>query len=195
MSEAHRIGIFGGTFDPIHNTHLDIAYAALEEAALEKVLFLVAASPPHKKGMVATPEQRYAMVEAAVADEPAFEPCDVELNRTGPSYTADTLRELNARYPNAKLFLIMGLDSLIDFPNWREPDAIMELADILAVTRPGNGTPVPDSLSGHYQLLPFTESSVSSTAIRSRVDSNQSLENLVPPAIEEIIREEGIYRD
>jgi nicotinate-nucleotide adenylyltransferase len=193
MSDKHRIGILGGTFDPIHNTHLAIAQTAFKEASLDKVLFLVAASPPHKKGMIATPEQRYAMVQAAVQNEPAFEASDIEINREGPSYTAVTLRELKNLYPDSEFFLIMGLDSLIDFPNWREPDTILSLATILAVTRPGNGSELPGSLDGHYRLLPFSESEVSSTAVRLKVRQGGDLKNVLPPAVSDIIKKEGIY--
>jgi len=193
MSANTRIGILGGTFDPIHNTHLDIARTALTEASLDTVLFLVAASPPHKKGMIASPKQRFAMVEAAIRDEASFESSDIELNRDGPSYTGVTLREINETYPESELFLIMGLDSLIDLPNWREPDAILSLATILAVTRPGSTTEIPDSLDGHYQLMPFPESDVSSTTIRTKIQNEEDVEKILPSAVAEIIHEEGIY--
>lgn len=185
----------GGTFDPIHNTHLDIARTALHEASLDRVLFLVAASPPHKNGIIATPAQRFAMVEAAIREEPHFTASDIELNRAGPSYTGVTLRELKETYPDSELFLIMGSDSLIDFPNWREPDTILALATILAVTRPGDSSEIPPSLAGHYQLLPFSESDVSSTAVRLKIKKEENVGDLLPSDVCEIIRTEGIYLD
>ncbi len=189
-----RIGIYGGTFDPVHNAHLDIARAALESAHLDKVLFVVAARPPHKRDdTYASPEQRLAMVEAALEGEPRMEACGIELDRDGPSYTGDTVVEIERICPGAKLFLIIGMDSLIDLPNWRDPGRILSRAHLLVVPRPGNGRVIPESLAGKYDLLPFDETDVSSTDIRGRIQRGASFAELVPPAVERVIRDAGIY--
>ena len=189
-----RIGIYGGTFDPIHNAHLDIARAALESARLAKVLFVVAARPPHKRDdTYASPGQRFAMVQAALEGEPRMEVCGIELHRDGPSYTGDTVVEIERLHPGAKLFLIIGMDSLADLPNWRDPGRILSRAHLLVVPRPGNGLVVPESLEGKYDLLPFDETDVSSTEVRGRIQRGASIAELVPPAVERVIRNDGVY--
>ena len=195
MSEGKSIGVFGGTFDPIHNTHLKIARTALEAAGLDLVLFVVAARPPHKEGdTYATAEQRLAMVRAAVEREPKLEASDLELKRSGPSYTKETLIELDTAFPNARFWLIMGLDSLVDFPNWREPENIVSQAKLLVVPRPGADKQLPSMLEGHYEMLPSSESELSSTEVRGRISSGKDVHELVPRGVAELIREEGIYR-
>ncbi|MEA3366078.1 MAG: nicotinate (nicotinamide) nucleotide adenylyltransferase, partial [Candidatus Hydrogenedentes bacterium] len=142
MNKTNRIGVLGGTFDPIHKAHIRIAKAALNQARLDKVLFVVAAHPPHKsrRKLHATSEERFAMVQAALADEPAMEPSRIELDRDGPSYTAETLAILEEHYRGAKLFLILGLDSLVDMPHWHHPEMILAKADLLVAPRPGKYT-------------------------------------------------------
>lgn len=194
MSASTRIGVFGGTFDPIHVTHLDIARAALEAAELDTILFVVAARPPHKRdGTVARPEERLAMVTAALADQPKMKPEGLELRREGPSYMVDTLREIHRRHPEAELFLIIGMDSLIDLPHWKEPDAIVQLARLLAVPRPGRKHTVPSMLENAYDRLPFAETEVSSTEIREGIHRGADVSKLIPPATLEYIDARGIY--
>ena len=190
-----RIGMLGGTFDPVHNTHLDIARTALKEARLDAVLFVVSARPPHKEGgTFATAEQRMAMVQAALAGEEDLEPSDVEMNQERPSYTCDTLRLLSERHRGADLVVILGLDSLADLPNWKEPESILSRATIVAAPRPGEHVAMPESLNGKYTLLPFPESDVSSTEIRRRVAAGESVSHLVPAGVGRLIDQEGIYR-
>jgi nicotinate-nucleotide adenylyltransferase len=194
MTELKRIGVFGGTFDPIHNAHIAIARAAMKAASLDVVLFVVSAVPPHKReGVNATPEQRYSMVAEALRDESDLEVSDLELNRAGPSYTSMTLDTLSEVYPSAKLYLILGLDSLIDMPTWHEPEAILSRAHILAVSRPDESRKIPETLSGNYDLVPFEESSISSTEIRRRIGAGESLVGLVPQAIISILEDGTIY--
>jgi nicotinate-nucleotide adenylyltransferase len=191
--DGPRVGVFGGTFDPVHVTHIHIARAAREQARLDRVLFVVSARPPHKRsGPYATPEQRYAMVRLAVDGEDGLEPSRIEIDRDGPSYTVDTLELLTRRMPEARLFLIMGIDALKDLPKWRDPEGILERARVLAVDRPGVGQ-LPPLLDGHYDLLPFEESPVSSTEIRRRVVNGEALDPLVPPAVADYIRKEKVY--
>ena len=194
MNDPARIGVFGGTFDPIHRTHLNIARAAMRHAKLDRVLFVVAGMPPHKHGEVfATPEQRLRMVEAALADEPGMEACDIELKRHGPSYTADTLDALRAEYPDAELHLILGLDSLADLPDWYAPDRILRQAKILGVSRPGIPTELPPLLVGHCDLIPFAENDLSSTEVRDRLACGEDVSHLLPPAVLRYIQAEGLY--
>jgi len=190
-----RIGVFGGTFDPIHNAHLAMAQAAMRSAGLDRVLFVVSASPPHKRrGPLAGAEDRYAMVSEALADEPGMAPSRVELDRPGPSYMADTLRILQDEYGDAELFLILGMDSLSDLPNWRAPQDILGRARILAIPRPGHWS-VPESLNGHYEVVPFQETTLSSTAVRARIASGEPCDDLVPPCVVRLIEERAIYDD
>jgi nicotinate-nucleotide adenylyltransferase len=194
MIENERIGILGGTFDPIHNTHLAIARAVLRAHRLDRILFMVAGEPPHKRGDIeASAQDRLDMVNAALVRELEMASCDIEVKRDGPSYTADTLDELRALYPDAALFLIMGLDSLVDLPNWHAPERIYHNATILAVTRPGSDTQIPESLDGRYALVPFEASAVSSTEIRARLKKGQSAEAWLHPAVEELIKFNKIY--
>lgn len=194
MSDPQRIGVYGGTFDPIHRTHVDIARAARDAAQLDRVLFMVAPEPPHKRGEVGTSaDDRYAMVAIALADEPGLEASRIEFDRSGPSYTADTLRRLQADFPEAKLFLILGYDSIIDLPGWREPDAILARAHLLVVPRPGADAEVDPKLTGHYDELPFVPSSISSTAIRRRVAAGEVITQLVPPGVEAYIQKRDLY--
>ena len=191
-----RIGIFGGTFDPVHNAHLDIARAALQARNLDLVYFVVAAWPPHKQTIThASPEDRLAMVRAAVENDPRLEPSDVELVREGYSYTVDTIGEFQKRHPGADLFLIIGYDSLLDLPRWKRPDRIIEWCRLLVVPRPTMTQPPAPELEGRYQILPFQQTDLSSTEIRRRVAAGESIEGLVPPAVERFIRQKGIYQE
>ena len=189
-----RIGIFGGTFDPIHRTHVAIGRAALEHKSLDRVLFVVSADPPHKGGDEITPADiRFAMVAAALRDEPGLEPSDLELHREGPSYTADTLETLRGMYPDAEFYLIIGQDALMDLPRWRAPDVILREARLLVLPRPSLVTAHPPALDGRYELLPFEESTLSSTDIRQRLLDGELVDDCLPPAVLRIVEEEGLY--
>lgn len=189
-----RIGVFGGTFDPIHRTHVDIGRTALQHKGLDRVLFVVSADPPHKGGDEITPaDDRYAMVEAALATEPGLKPCDLELHREGPSYTADTMKALRALYPDAEFFLIIGQDALIDLPGWRSPQGILDEARLLVLPRPSEERPIPAALDGHYEMLPFAESLMSSTEVRRRLAAGDPATDCLSPAVLKIVKERGLY--
>ena len=133
-----RIGIFGGTFDPVHQGHLILAEQCREQARLDQVWFVPAARPPHKQEQPVTPfPQRLEMLALAVAGQPAFRVEPLEQDRPGPSYTADTLQEIQRLQPEAALELIVGSDVLHDLPHWHEPERIVSLAGLLIVARPG----------------------------------------------------------
>lgn len=191
---AERIGILGGTFDPIHHGHLAIARAARDQGYLDRVLFVVASRPPHKQDTeMAGAEHRYRMVELALAQEPTMAPSRVEMVRDGLSYTSDTLETLRASHPDASFFLIFGLDTLVDVPNWHRAAFVLDQAHILTIPRPGDYRLDP-ALEGHYTLLDFYPMEVSSTRVREAVRNGAPLDDLVPPAVAAYIGAEGIYR-
>jgi nicotinate-nucleotide adenylyltransferase len=194
VNDGERIGVYGGTFDPPHRAHLEIARAALQHAGLDKVLFVVAAVPPHKRGEVSTSsEDRLAMVEAALRNEPKMAASRMELEREGPSYTIDTLRALHRECPQARLFLILGGDSVRDLPKWYQPEAILQEAEVLVARRPGVDEPVPPLLEGRCQFMPLAEMPISSTTIRERLARGEDVGALLPAGVEQVIQERGLY--
>jgi len=194
-----RLGVFGGTFDPLHVGHLVLAEQAREQLQLDEVLFVPAAAPPHKLGReMSAPRMRQEMVELAVAGHPQFAVSDLELRRTGPSYTIDTLRALRELYPQASLHLLLGGDSLVDFPTWRDPDRILELARLAVMQRESATPESPPSPQDHMladrldRILAPTIS-VSSSDLRRRVREGRSIRFLVPAAIDVYIRVNNLY--
>ena len=193
-----RIGIYGGTFDPIHVGHLITAEYARELLALDQLHFVVAAVPPHKTGLPITPaEDRFEMVRRAVASNPHFLPSDVEIRRGGRSFTVDTLRELRQSLgvTREELVFLMGQDSLADFATWRQPERILELATVVAFRRPNvplDG--VPEVFLQRIRLLETPLIEISATEIRRRVREGRSIRYLVPDEVAEYIRQRGLYR-
>ena len=184
-----RIGVFGGTFDPVHVGHLAIAQAALESAKLDRIVFVPARRSPLKdRGPLAGEADRLAMLEAATMGEPRFSVSRVELEREGPSYTVDTLDALKGE---GELHLILGSDALADLPKWRSPERIRELAKILVARRPG--APEPDAASGAVAFdAPHLD--ISSRELRARVTRGLSLRYLVPDDVWRHIERNGLYR-
>lgn len=194
MSEPRRIGIFGGTFDPIHNTHLDIARAALDRMNLDKVVFVVAGEPPHKQSEIqASPQQRYDMVCAAVGPDPRMDVSRVEIDRGGVSYSVDTLRHFRKVYPDAKLYLILGWDSLLDFPQWKDPQDILRYAELVVAPRGDGDTTLPENVDVPFTLLDFEPSDISSTEVREDAGLGKDLSSLAPEPVIELIEEQGLY--
>lgn len=188
-----RIGVFGGTFDPIHRTHVAIGRAALRHKGLDRVLFVVSADPPHKGDEITSADDRYDMVAAALAAEAGLEPCDLELHREGPSYTADTMEALRARHPEAEFYLIIGQDALIDLPRWRSPEVILREARLLVLPRPSEDRPIPPELAGRYEWLPFEQSDLSSTEVRRQLAEGETATGDLDPAVLDIVRQRGLY--
>lgn len=189
-----KLGIFGGTFDPPHIGHLIVAQDAWAALRLDRLLFMLANVPPHKRGRVAAPAAaRLALLEAAVAGDPRFEASDLELRRAGTSYTVDTLRELHAQFPAAELFFLMGVDQFRDLHTWREPEAIARLATVVVLSRTGVEVAQP-RLDVRHITLPVTRIDISATEVRRRVSAGEPIRYLVPPAVEAIIEREGLYR-
>jgi len=190
-----RVGVLGGTFDPVHVGHLILAEQAREQLRLDRVLFVPAGDPWRKAQRSVTPARhRLAMVRLAVAGNPAFEVDESEIRREGPTYTVETLRELRERLsPDDELFFIVGEDALADLPAWRDPAGIAALALIAVAPRQGVQAPaLPFDASRLVRVeMPFVD--ISSTDLRERARAGRSLRYLVPDAVEAYIREKGLY--
>jgi nicotinate-nucleotide adenylyltransferase len=192
VSEAagrRRVGVFGGTFDPVHVGHLAIALAAVETVPLDEVLFVPALRSPLKEhGPIASAEDRYAMLVRAIGDEPRFGLTRIELDREGPSYTVDTLEALR---DTGELFLILGSDALAELERWRSPERIRALATILVARRPG--MPEPDPSSGARVFdAPYLD--ISARELRAWAARGLSLRYLVPDGVWQHIEHHGLYR-
>jgi nicotinate-nucleotide adenylyltransferase len=184
-----RVGVFGGTFDPVHVGHLAIALAALESVPLDRVVFVpVRRSPLKDRDPIASVADRVAMLEAATGAEPRFTLSRVELEREGVSYTVDTLEALRGE---GELFLILGSDALAELARWRDPDRIRELATILVAARPG--APEPDPVH-RARAFDAPRLDISSRELRARAARGMSLRYLVPDAVWEHIGKRGLYR-
>ena len=195
-----RIGIVGGTFDPMHNGHLAVAEAARECAELDRVLLVPAAVPPHRGPARATADDRLAMARIAAAASEGVEVSDLELRRGGRSYTVDTLRALAAGNPHAELYLVLGWDAARELRTWRDPDEVLALARLLVVGRPGAGMPGEAELRAagidpaRVVLCAVPTPDVSATRIRELVAGGRPISGLVPPGVERYVAEHGLYR-
>jgi nicotinate-nucleotide adenylyltransferase len=204
-TEIMRLGIFGGSFDPVHYGHLLLAEACREQAQLDAVWYVPAATAPHKQDQTpATPEQRIDMLRLAIGGQSAFDVCDIELKRGGVSYTVDTLRDLKSQDSRRELFLLLGGDSLTDLPNWRAADEICRLALPVVVGRPNAAEPDFSVLAGvasaeqiqamKQQQIEMPLIGLSSQDIRRRVAEGRSIRYMTPRAVEEYIRSANLYR-
>ena len=197
-----RIGILGGTFDPVHRGHIEIAQRALEEAALQRVIFIPAAQPRLKPGdPSASALDRLEMLRLALCGRPGFEVSDMELHRSGPTLTVETLRQLAGEVgPGAELCFILGLDVLERFHQWVEPEGVVELATLLAVSRPGYAS---FDWPGFFARNPYAQGrleciesafiDVSASELRGRLAAGASVSGLLPAGVEEYIRDNGLY--
>lgn len=191
-----RLGVFGGSFNPPHVGHLAVAEAAAEAARLDRVLWIPAATPPHKRDdpTLASAADRLAMVRLATAGNDRFEVSDVEVARDGVSFTVDTLRALAAERPDAAWHLILGGDSLAAFPTWRDPDGILALARLLVYARPGTPPEVPRALVPHVDVVDGPMLDLSSTALRARIAGGHSVRYLVPDGVRAYVEDHALYR-
>jgi nicotinate-nucleotide adenylyltransferase len=200
-----RLGIFGGSFDPVHYGHLLLAESCREQCRLDRVWLLPAAAAPHKQERrTASARHRVEMLRLALGGHPDIEVNTTEVDRGGVSYTVDTLAEIHAQQPDAELFLLMGADTLEDLPNWRAPRRICELAVPVVVRRAGSAEPAFEALAEvveparlklfrQFQVtMPILE--LTSTEIRTRVANGQSIRYRTPRAVEKYIESNGLYR-
>jgi nicotinate-nucleotide adenylyltransferase len=203
------LGVFGGTFDPIHNAHLAVAEEAAEVLGLERVLFVPAGEPPHKPGREITPAtDRLAMVEVAIAGNPRFAVDRLEIDRPGPSYTVDTLEALRAGHgagragAAADLVLVLSAEAFLGLMSWREPRRVLELARVVVAPRDGYPDAGPGFLAEHLPdladratFLDGPRLRLSASELRARAASGRSLRYLVPDAVSAYIGDHGLYQD
>jgi nicotinate-nucleotide adenylyltransferase len=206
------IGIFGGTFDPIHYGHLRTAFELLHELRLSEVRFIPSGDPPHRKGTFADAETRLKMVTAAVSSEPGFVVDDRELQRAGPSFTIDTLDAIRAEFSSVSLSLILGMDAFADLTSWHRWDELLDYAHIVVAHRPGWQPPdsgalgelldkraaksvddIHAELSGRIYIHAVTQLEISSTEIRALVKTGGDPRFLMPDVVRDTISADGCY--
>ena len=194
---GRRLGVMGGTFDPIHYGHLVTAEEALEQFELEGVLFVPTGRPWMKEHeVVSPPEDRYLMTVIATASNPLFSVSRIEVDRDGPTYTVETLRSLKTDL-DADLFFVTGADAILEMFQWKEPEKLFELAHFIAATRPGYdiaGFEVPAHAKDAVSVMNIPALAISSTDIRSRVQAGGPIRYLVPEGVKSYIEKAGLYR-
>lgn len=219
-----RLGLLGGSFNPVHNGHLAIARQTREALGLDRILFIPTSHPPHKpSGSLAPAQDRYEMVRLAIASDPALAISDVEIRRPGKSYSIDTVRLLQQEYgAQTQLFFLIGLDAFLDFPSWRDPQTLLELCSFVVLSRPGLSfralstvallPPIPyrsladldegrtsriEAPLGTLGLtcLKLPPSPVSASDIRSRIRQGLPVANLLPPLVESYILQHHLYQE
>lgn len=216
-AKTRRLGIFGGTFDPIHLAHLRCAEEAREALSLDQILFIPSASPPHKSGTIASGRDRLAMVRRAVAGNPAFRASSIEIRRSGHSYSIDTLRALRRRFPEpTKFVFLLGVDAFREIGTWKQYEDLFFLADFAVLSRPPHEHPSPINLlpvaarrqfcyarehrmlvhtSGNrIVFLDVTSLDISASRIRQRVRRGNSIRYLVPSSVERYLDQHQLYR-
>lgn len=197
-----KIGIFGGTFDPPHIAHLILASEACDQLQLDRLLWVLTPHPPHKLGWEISPVTvRLMMLQAAIEDNPRFEISRVDIDRPAPHYAVDTVRRLQAQYPSAELFYLIGGDSLHDLPTWYRPDALVQAVHVFGVMRrPGDQIDL-DALAVRFPALPeklrFIDApllEISGREIRRRARQGLHYRYYLPPAVVDLIETQGIYQ-
>lgn len=189
-----KIGILGGTFDPIHNAHLHLADAARKQFHLDKVVFMPALIPPHKSHQrhLTPAPYRYHMVELALKSHPEFEISDLEFSRPEVSFTVDTLRSLKQKHPQDIFYLIMGADSAADFSKWHQPEEIVKLAKLLIAKRPGSDA---SKISFPFEWIEMPEDDLAATHLRYRFEKGENLpEGAIPKEVQNYIQKMNLYR-
>ncbi|HEY3081230.1 MAG TPA: nicotinate-nucleotide adenylyltransferase [Chloroflexota bacterium] len=198
-----KLGVLGGTFDPIHYGHLSVAEECRAALGLDLVLFLPAGNPPHKRGRAISPAaDRVRMVELAIASNPSFRLSRIDVDRPGPSYTIGALEALRQEWgPRAHLWFLMGGDSLADLLTWHRPERLLELARIAATNRPGAPKPDPKALeprlpgaSERIDLVEIPWLDISASGLRERVAQGRPIKYQLPEPVEQYVHERGLYR-
>ncbi len=197
-----RVGIYGGTFDPVHFGHLAVASEVQDAFEFDLIRFVPALKSPLRAHPRANPGHRLRMCELAVEGRPEFEVSGVELDRAGPSYTVDTLRSMRRERPQDEFVVIVGSDTLRDLPAWREPDAILALAGIVAVVRPGGSHDVPAELrrkvaaaAARITLHHMPPVDISASVVRTLLAEGRPIDAYVPEAVRDYIARHGLYRE
>jgi nicotinate-nucleotide adenylyltransferase len=196
MNDGMKVGIFGGTFDPIHFGHLLLAEQAREAAFLHEIWFIPAGEPPHKQGKPVTPAmERKKMVELAIEGHPQFKVNPIELMRSGPSYTVDTIMELKKQNPHVEFFLLVGADMVKNLPKWYKIKEIIQNVQVIGLGRPGfDHDALPEYIEERLMWIPdAVETNISSSIIRERLMLNRSVRYLVPDSVYKYIKEQGLY--
>jgi len=196
MMASTRIGLFGGTFDPVHQGHLIIAEQAREIRQLEKILFIPAAAPPHKNGRPITDfNHRAAMLRLALQNNPHFEISEIESQLPPPSYTVQTLKHLIALYPDTLFELIIGMDSLCGFQSWKSPDELLKLCRMVVYPRAGSAVDtISPAIMAQAIVMDVPIIEISSTFIRRLLSSGQSVRYMVPDAVLNYIQKHRLYQ-
>jgi nicotinate-nucleotide adenylyltransferase len=192
-----KIGILGGTFDPPHLGHLIVAEHVRDRLGLDKIMFVPAVIPPHKRQRpdITPPELRLEMVRQAIAGNPAFDVSDIEIRRGGLSFTVDTLKELRTQYPTDVLYLLIGMDNVRDFNTWKDPEMIKRIARVVVMTRPGYKTDPELHLDTKaLNVCDVPEIGISSREIRNRVKHGHSVRYMVPTAVLDYVVENRLYQ-
>ncbi len=188
FTNLEKIGVYGGTFDPVHQAHLILAREAAERFQLAKVILVPAAISPHKEAPEASAEARLHMLRAAIAGESLFEIDECELRRPPPSYTIDTIELMRVKFSRAQLFLLLGDDNLADLPSWRRFDELREMVTFIVLPRAKTEV-------RHEYLSVKRRIDISATEIRERVKRGEAIRYLVPEAVEEFIRSSCLYQE
>lgn len=192
MPSKRRIGVMGGTFDPIHNGHLVAASEVAAAMQLDEVLF-VPTGKPWQKQEVSAAEHRYLMSVVATASNPQFKVSKVDVDRPGYTYTVDTLNDLNQQFPDADLFFISGADAIAQIIAWKDIETVWDLAHFVAVSRPGHKLKLPKAPEGAISELEVPALSISSTDIRQRVAEGKPIWYLVPDGVVQYINKHHLY--
>lgn len=189
-----KIGILGGTFDPIHYGHLKLAKIAQAQFALEKIIFVPALRPPHKKtsDILASAEDRYEMTRLAVEEAPGFEVSDCEIKRKGISYTIDTLKEFEEQYPGAEFFVILGKDSFSGIDSWREASEIKKRARFLVAKRGPDLLQSPTAIPAQWVQMPLCP--ISASGIRDAIKESRNVDDVLPQKVRRFIETHHLYR-
>ena len=219
-----KLGLLGGSFNPMHDGHLAIARQTREALELDQILYIPTSHPPHKpNGSLAPAQDRYEMVRLAIASDPAFAISDVEIRRPGKSYSIDTIRQLQQEYgPHTQLFFLIGLDAFLDFPSWRGPRTLLELCSFVVLSRPGLSfrslstvpllPPIPypsladldagrifriEAQIGGQRLICLKQPPcpISASDIRARIRQGLPVANLLPPLVESYILRHHLYQE
>lgn len=196
-----RIGLMGGSFNPIHYGHLNLARAALDAGMVDRVLFMPSGNPPHKRAGLEDKQDRLNMAALAIEGEPGMEICREEVDREGVIYTVDTLSILKEKMPGCRFFYLIGADTLRTLHTWRRPEDVVRLCTLLVAARPGEDHAQLPALMARWraqgaqiETLPAACVQVSSTEIRERIAAGLPLSGLVPPGVERYIRLHGLYQ-